>query len=178
MATLGRRVLLLDWFPAARGKAVFAGKLDKTKNAVIVAGGQLYFRNIFGITLKRKLTGEFYRAPKKPTRDTAATHIIKGGFFGGYKVTVVPAGTWVMHGWFSVQSSPYGYNTISSDIVKPAGLARVKVNPGDVVYIGEYTVREGVVSIQKNMERARSALESEYPRLAKKLVYRPLTITP
>ncbi len=162
-----------------------SGKLDRTKYAVVVAGGRFYAHHFLWGSVQRPLTGNFYKAPYKPGSDRAATRIIDGSQYvnGIHRVTLLPAGTWEMHRWISLKANSYGYNTISSKITKPSGLARFTVKPGDVIYIGELTIRtdkEGAtpISIKNDMEKARSALANEYPKLVKKLIYHPMKLTP
>ena len=163
-----------------------AGQLHKTQNAVVIASGRFYSRHLIWGVYQRSLTGQFYKAPLKPGPKTPATHIIKGSQYvnGLHRVTLLPAGTWVLYDWYSLQAHSYGYNTISGNRSKPLG--RFTVKPGEVVYIGELVIRayedEKVkvtpYALHTNMEAARKALKSEYPKLAKKLVFRPLKLTP
>ncbi len=164
-----------------------SGRLDRTKYAVVVASGRFYTRHFLMGVVQRPLAGNFYLSSKKPGPNNAPTTIIKDGFMGAniYRVTLVPEGTWVMRNWYSVQANSYGYNTISSkERAKPWGKFTVKA--GDVVYIGNFVIRayeeenKKIVpfAIDKNMQEAKKALAGKYPRLAGKLVYRPMKLTP
>jgi len=164
-----------------------SGKLNKTTNAVVVAGGRFYSRHFLWGVVEQPLNGSFYRSPQKPGSGIFPTQLIKGSAFakGLHRVTIIPAGTWVMHDWFVIQASPYGYSTISARNPKPSGLARFTVKPGEVVYIGELTIRahkgdstnKGPTTIRNDMDAARRALANEYPKLTKRLVYRPMRLT-
>lgn len=164
-----------------------SGRLDRTRYAVVVASGRFYTRHFLMGVVERPLTGNFYSTSKRPGPDNPPTKVINDGFMGAniHRVTLVPAGTWVMRDWYSLQAHSYGYNTISSQTrAKPWGKFTVKA--GDVVYIGDFVVRayedenKKVIpfAINKNMEAAKKALAGKYPRLATKLVYRPMKLTP
>ncbi len=161
-----------------------SGKLDKTGNAVVVAGGRFYARNLFGAG-NGPLSGHFYRAPQKPDPgQLLPTILINSNYFAKdlHKVSLIPAGTWVMHNWIG----SFGNAKYYSKKHKHNGWARFTVKPGEVVYIGELVIRtyhdssapKGPLSVRNNMEEARRALANEYPKLAKKLIYRPMAVTP
>ncbi len=164
-------------------------KLAKQKKAIVIAGGRYYTQRLIWGRVTGSLTGYFFRHPNKPRQTFyggADSLLIKSGYSGnGHRVSEVAAGSWVMYSWLgqmpNVSVSP------KDSFSRP--MAKFKVKPGEVIYIGELLVNHYVeedktgkvivpklIELRNNMKNARAALKSEYPNLVKHMKYRPLAL--
>ncbi len=164
-------------------------KLIKQNKAIVIAGGRYNTKRLIWGRVTGSLTGYFFKHPNKPRKTFyggADSLLVKSGYDrNGHRVSVVDAGSWVMYSWLAQVPNV----TISPKDSFDKPLAKFKIKPGEVVYLGRLVVnhyvdedRDGKLIVPKPIEvindttAAKQALKREYPRLVKHMTYRPLEL--